>query len=196
MLKEFKYSEWYIGGKLFLVYIFSIILNFIILTGFVGIFNDSLVWSWIITAITLIVHFTMAYMFIASDGRRDMQVDCANEKRKERNPKFSYVNKFNTKKGFIAGAISQIPIIILYVFWLITKKAELDFVVRLLFSHYYKLLVTFNLNPIAIISYIIVYCCVTGLAYMRAKSYRKKLLTIIERNKEKAIQKGLINNEK
>lgn len=195
MLKEFKYSPWYIGGKLFLVYIFSIVINFIVLTGFVGIFKDNDAWAWVTTGITLIIHFAIAYLFIAGDGRRDIQVDCANEKRKDRNPDFTYENKFDPKKGFIAGAIAQIPIVVLYIFWLIYQSAGLEFITRLAFSQYYRLLSIFNLNPIAIVIYLIIYCCVTGLAYSRAKSYRKKLLTIIERNKEKAAQKGLIVNK-
>lgn len=199
MLKEFKYSVWYIGGKLFLVYIFSMIINLIVLTGFVNVVKDSEVWGWVVTGVTMIIHYSIIYLFITIDGRRDIQIDSANEKRKERNADFIYTNKFDVKKGFIAGAIAQIPIAGLYIAWLITNSSMesfniIEFLVRTSFSHYYLFLSKFGLNPLAVITYILIYIAVAGVAYMRAKTYRKKVLTIIKRNKEKAIQKGIINN--
>lgn len=196
MQKEFKYTIWYMGGKLFLIYIFSIIINLFILGGLLNLFNDSVAWNWVVSVLAVMVNLTLVYMFISIDGRKDIQIDGANKKRKERYPDFNYVKKFNNNKGFLAGLIAQSPIIVLYIIWFIMKSGSTDsimieFILRASFSHYFQMMSLWGLNIFAVLFYLSLYILTAGLAYMSAKAYRKKVLTIIKRNEEKATMKGL-----
>ncbi len=196
MLKEFKYSVWYLGGKLFLIYIFSIIINLIVITGFLNI-SEKIVWNWVLTAMALIIHAALIYLFISIDGRKDIHIDGANEKRRLRNPEFEFIKKFDAKKGFLAGLIAQSPIIICYIAWLIIQTSTndfmfLEFIIRLAFSQYLQFLTLWGIKPLAVIGYISLFIAASGMSYYSAKAHRRKILTIIKRNSEKALKKGIV----
>lgn len=198
MAKEFKYSAWYMGGKLILLLLFSIIIDFIILSGLLNIFTESVAWSWIVTALTILVNITIIYLFVSNDGKRDIQIDATNEKRELRNENFVYFKKFSVKKGFLAGLIAQIPLLIFYITYIILQSMGNDififeFLVRGAVFHYYMFLLNWGLNAFFILGTVVIFVMISGFSYLSGRAYRRKVLTIIKRNAEKAKIKGIIS---
>lgn len=196
MFGEYKYSVWAMSLKILLVYFVSIFINLLMMIGLLSVFEDSAMWSWTLQGISLIAHFGIIFMFIASDGRRDILVDGANEKREQRHPEYTYKRVFDIRKGFLAGAISQLPVIVLFIVWIILKQSNflIEMIINVYLIPYFKLREIIGTNIFSILLFTALVSLFAGLAYFSAKAYRKKLLTIIKRNKEKAKIKGIANN--
>ena len=193
MFGEFKYSVWALALKLIGVYLGTIIINLLVLSGLLGIFEDNVAWEWFVQVIALLINLGLVFMFASSDGRRDILVDHANEKRAERNEGLSYTKTFDLKKGFLGGLFAQAPFAILYLIWLIMGSSEtgMEFFVRVSFSPYFQIMSTLGLNVLTVLLFTALFTGFAGLAYFTAQSHQKKVLTIIKRNEEKARSKGI-----
>ena len=197
MYTEFKYTSWNLALKLFGIYVAVIVINLLVLTGLLGILPNSSAWPWVVQGLALVINWGLVFMFASSDGRRDILVDNANEKRAERHEGFTYKKAYENKKGFIAGALSQVPLAILFLVWLIAGKPEngLLFFSHLSFSPYFEVINTLGLNIFTVLLFVAIYSAMAGLAYLTAKTYQKKVLTIIKRNEEKAAVKGIVRKK-
>ena len=197
MFSEFKYSVWALALKLFGVYIAVVVVNLLVLSGLLGIFQNNAAWTWFVQAIALLINFGLIFMFCSSDGRRDILVDGANEKRAQRVEGYTSQKVYDERKGFVAGAVAMAPFIILFLVWLLTGKEQsgMEFFVRLSFSPYFQFLALMDVTVLSVILFVMFFTGISGLAYISAKSYRKKVLTIIKRNEEKAQVKGIVRKE-
>ncbi len=196
MFKEFKYTIWYTSIKIFLVYIFSIFINLFIVGSFLGLIEDSELWKWVITVLAILMNVSLVYMFASIDGRRAIQFDSTNEKRKARNENFTYENAFDMKNGFISGLISMVPFMILYVVFVIMKASGSELIIleallKFIFIQYFKFISIWDFNVIMVITFMLIHILVSGLSYMSAKNYKKKVQTIIKRNEENNPHKGI-----
>ena len=193
MYTEFKYTTWYLALKLFGIYVIVIVINLLVLTGLLGILPNSTAWPWVVQGLALLVNWGLVFMFASSDGRRDILVDNANEKRAARHEGFSYKNVYDKNKGFISGALSQTPMILIFLIWLLMGRPDngLLFFSHLCFSPYFQVVNALGLNILAVLLFTALFSVMSGVAYLSAQSYQKKVLTIIKRNEEKAAVKGI-----
>ncbi len=193
MYKEFKYTIWYLALKLLGIYVIVLVINLLVLTGFLGILPNSAAWPWVVQGIALAINWGLIFMFAASDGRRDILVDNANEKRAERHEGFSYRNVYDKNKGFISGALSQAPFVLVFLIWLLMGSSENGLLLfsHLYFSPYFQISGLLGLNILTVLLFTALFSAIAGLAYLSARSYHKKVLTIIKRNEEKAAAKGI-----
>ena len=193
MFGEFKYSVWALALKLIGVYLGTVIINILVLSGLLGIFQDNVAWEWFVQVIALLINLGLVFMFSSSDGRRDILVDNANEKRAERHEGLRYTKTFDLRKGFLGGLFAQAPFIILYLVWLImgSPEAGIEFFVRVSYSPYFQIMSSLGLNVLTVLLFTAMFSSFAGLAYFTAQSHQKKVLTIIKRNEEKARSKGI-----
>jgi len=197
MVTEFKYSVWALALKLIGVYVGVVILNLLVLSGLLGIFEDSTAWTWFVQVLAFLINFGLVFMFASSDGRRDILVDSANEKRALRHEEYKYAKIFDEKKGFLAGLFAQVPIVVLFIVWLIGGSPEngVEIIIRVFFSPYFQLLALLQLNVLSVLILVAIFTAIAGLANLSAKSHHKKVLTIIKRNEEKAHIKGIVRKK-
>lgn len=194
MFGEYKYSVWSLSVKLFLTCFASIFINILVMSGLLGLFeNAGIAWDWFVQALSLMIHFLLVFLFASADGRRDILVDSANEKRAQRYEDFKYENKFDKRKGFLAGAIAQGPVILLFLVWVLTgsKATTLEFIINIFYSPYFQLRSLMGVNILSVTLFTALYSGIAGLSYLSAQSYKKKIKTIIKRNEEKAQAKGI-----
>ena len=198
MFREYKYSVWAIAVKLVIVYVTSTIINLLVVFSLMGIFSESVAWAWFMQAVALFIHLGLMFMFVAADGRRDILVDSANKKRAERYEDFKYELKFDKRKGFIAGLILQVPIVVSFIILAASgyELFALDVFVRISLTSYVQFMKTMGLSAFSLIFFIALYSGFAGLGYISALSHQKKIHTIIKRNEEKATAKGIIKKEK
>jgi small-conductance mechanosensitive channel len=197
MYTEFKYTIWYLALKLLGVYIIVIVINLLVLTGLLGVLENFAAWPWIVQGIALVINWGLVFMFASSDGRRDILVDSANAKRAQRHEGFTYKNVYDKNKGFIAGVLSQVPLALIFIVWLLvgSPKNGLMFFSHLCFSPYFQLVGALGLNIFTMLLFVALFSAMAGIAYLSAKSYQKKVLTIIKRNEEKAAVKGIVHKK-
>ncbi len=198
MFGEYKYSVWALSVKLFLIYLGAIFINILVSIGLLGIFKEeNLAWNWFIQALALLITGFILYIFSGGDGKRDIMADSANEKRAERYDGFVSEKKYDERKGFLAGLIAQSPAVILFIVWAITGSQQnaVPILLNLYYSPFFQIKQALGLNVLSLIAIVAIFVSITGLSYLSAKSYRKKILTIIKRNEEKAEAKGIIKKQ-
>ncbi len=195
MFGEYKYSVWALSVKLFFVYLGVFFIDLLVTVGLLGVFKEeNLAWNWFVQFLALLIFVFVTYLFAGGEGKRDIMVDSANEKRAERHEGFVSEIKYDERKGFLAGALAQAPAVILFIVWVSTGSNQniISILLNLFYSPFFQIKDSLGFNFLSLIIIILLFAGTTGLSYLSAKSYRKKILTIIKRNEEKAKVKGII----
>ena len=188
MKKEFKNTIWSFALNLLGIDLMAMLIFYLAVISLVGI-SEHEAWQWAVTGISTLILWGLVWMVSASRGKKDVDNDALYEKRKAINPNLMVDKYYEGWKGFVAGIMAKTPAIILLIVHLFIKDNGItDMILRLYFGVHFKAISLWGPAPLAIVSYILLFSVVCGLAYRTGPAQRQKVLTIIKRNQEKQLK--------
>ncbi|GEM_PF-6555165 len=192
-----KHSTVRLALTLFITDLTVIILNLLLLGRLFGLVESTL-YDWGITILLSLVLYMLVWIRASQEGKAAVDADHMSLKRFERNEIPAPEKFYFPYKGFVAGLLSKLPVIVLLVLRFATGSDAYHFPINVFFGvHYSASLVTFNIAKIStgelsvfsyllsVLCYIVLFSLVSGLAYMTGPAQREKVLTVIKRNEEK-----------
>jgi len=145
--------------------------------------------QWVICIIAMAIYAVVVWVFFTTTGKKDYTADVIRQKRIDSGAASADPIRFNPKKGFVAAAISHIPVTAAAVLCLFPGEISgvMDNLLRVWFSQYnmiYKVLSSGL--PWLYFGFIAVFIIFAGFGYINGRTQYENMKLMIQRNSQRA----------
>mgnify|MGYP000572020819 CR=1 FL=1 len=123
--------------------------------------------QWLFTVMYLAMFWSVTWVTIVNEGQNDLKRD-----------------RFAPHKGYVIGALVQVPALIAYILLMFSRNSAVDIVTMLLLkgwlSPYLKFMLMEGWNDSYLILFSLLFIPVMGVGYLFGRKRREKTLRIIE----------------